>query len=42
MTFLVKKADDNMVDYNLFKSSLRKYSNSDGNNNSNVYMYYHI
>ena len=33
MTFLGKKADDNVMDYNLFKSSLRKYSNSDGNNN---------
>ena len=33
MAFLGKKADDNVMDYNLFKSSLQKYSNSDGNNN---------
>ena len=33
MTFLGKKADDNVMKYNLFKSSLRKYTNSDGINN---------
>ena len=33
MTFLGKKADDDVMDYNLFKSSLWKYTNSDGNNN---------
>jgi hypothetical protein len=33
MTFLGKKADDNVMKYNLFKSSLRKYTISDGINN---------
>ena len=34
MMFLGKKADSHIMDYNVFRSSLRKYcDNSDGNNN---------
>ena len=34
MVFLGKKADSNIMDYNVFRSSLRKYCvDSDGNNN---------